>query len=382
MGALLPRKVLLLTRYDRLGASSRIRFLQFLPALAGLGFEFDIHPLFGNEYIATLYGGKKPSMGGVVVAFARRFASLLRRRRYDLVWLEKEALPWIPAWIESVLLSGIPYAVDFDDAWFHRYDLQRSVLLRLMLGGKIDAVMRQAAIVVAGNCYLAERAQQAGARQVTVIPSAIDLDRYPTGPALEPVTGDRRMVVGWIGTPVTAPYLGAIEPALRAVNAEMPVTLRIIGAKPPASFAGLTIELEPWSEATEIQSILGLDIGVMPLANTPWERGKCAYKLLQIMAAGRPVVASPVGANCEVVQPGVNGFLADATEEWIWALRALVQDEALRVRLGAAARRTVETKYSVHRVLPLLASALEQAIGEVRPDCPPNSDGSGVSGIE
>ena len=365
MDGLRPKKVLLLTRYDRLGASSRVRFLQFLPALAAQGFEFDVRPFFGDEYIRALYSGRKISIKSVAASYWRRLAALLQRRRYDLIWLEKEALPWTPGWIEAALLSGIPYVVDFDDAWFHRYDQQRSALLRSMLGGKIDLVMRRASMVVVGNDYLADRARQAGARRFVLIPSAIDLDRYPSGPFLDQIKhpANRQVIVGWIGTPITAPYLASIEPAFRAVAGEAPMALRIVGAQPPAVFAGLATDSVSWSETTEIQQILDLDIGIMPLANTLWEQGKCAYKLLQIMAAGRPVIASPVGANCKVVQHGINGFLADSTDEWITALRSLISDPALRHRLGAAARQTVELNYSTQKALPSLVSVLSDAIG-------------------
>src|SRR5450759_1277321 len=272
-------KILLLTRYDRLGASSRVRFLQFLPALAAQGFDFDVRPFFGDEYVRALYSGKTMSIASVAASYWRRLAVLLRRRRYDLIWLEKEALPWIPDWIETALLSGVPYVVDLDDAWFHRYDQQRSAFLRWMLGAKIDVVMRHASTVVVGNDYLAERARQAGARRIVLIPSTIDLDRYPSGPFLDQNKhpASRQVIVGWIGTPITAPYLASIEPAFRAVVGEAPMALRIVGAQPPADFAGLPTESVAWSEATEIKQILDLDIGIMPLANTVWEKGKCAY---------------------------------------------------------------------------------------------------------
>jgi glycosyltransferase involved in cell wall biosynthesis len=365
MDGLGPHKILLLTRYDRLGASSRVRFLQFLPALAALGFDFDVRPFFGDEYIRALYNGRKLSIASVAVSYWRRLAALLQRRHYDLIWLEKEALPWIPGWIETALLSGVPYVVDLDDAWFHRYDQQRSAFLRSMLGGKIDVVMRQASTVVVGNDYLADRARQAGARRIVLIPSTIDLDRYPAAPSLDQLKdpASRQVIIGWIGTPITAPYLASIEPAFRAIAAEAPMILRIVGAQPPAVFAGLATDSVSWSETTEIEQILGLDIGIMPLANTLWERGKCAYKLLQIMAAGRPVIASPVGANCKVVQHGINGFLASSTEEWITALRLLISDPALRHRLGAAARQTVELNYSAQKALPSLVSVLKDATG-------------------
>lgn len=365
-----PRKILLLSRYDRLGGSSRVRCLQFLPELTANGFDFDLRPFFDNDYLGALYSGRKISATSIAVFYWRRVAALLRRGDFDLIWIEKEALPWIPAWIEDALLGGVPYVIDFDDAWFHRYDQQPSALLRAVLGKKIDLLMRRASIVVVGNDYLADRARKAGAARIIMLPSVIDLDRYPPASSLELVERPpgKPAVVGWIGTPITAPYLELIEPAFRAVAAEMPVRLRIVGAKAPASFAGLDTETVAWSEATEIEQILDMDIGLMPLANTVWERGKCAYKLLQVMAAGRPVIASPVGANCKVVRHGVNGLLADTAEEWAAALRSLIADRPLARRLGAAARQTVERHYSKRVALPILASTLKEAMEAGGPD--------------
>lgn len=364
MGGNKPRKILLLTRYDRLGPSSRVRFLQFLPALTEKGFEFDVRPFFGNDYIRALYGDRRTSTASIVASYWRRLSALFNRQRYDLVWLEKEALPWVPGWLETALLGGVPYVVDLDDAWFHRYDLQRSAFLRTLLKGKIDRVMRRASIVVVGNDYLAERARQAGAQDIVLIPSAIDLARYPLAPALAEAvrSADRPVVVGWIGTPVTAPYLASVEPAVRVVAAALPMILRVVGAQAPAVFDGLAVESVSWSEETEVQQILDMDIGIMPLADTHWEQGKCAYKLLQIMAAGRPVIASPVGANRNVVKHGVNGFLACSTEEWVLALQTLISDPGLRYRLGVAARQAIEQNYSTQKVLLDLASVLEKAM--------------------
>src|SRR5437762_1712401 len=182
--------VLVLTRYERLGASSRIRFLQFLPALEKEGFTFDVRPLLDNAYVASLYGGPRVGVGNIMRAYARRFSALRRRMRYDLVWLEKEALPWLPTWIEIARLEGMPYVVDYDDAWFHRYE---DHWLKLLLGRKIDTVMQVADTVVAGNTYLARRARQAGAHRVEIVPTAIDLDRYQNlgAPAGE------TLAVGW-----------------------------------------------------------------------------------------------------------------------------------------------------------------------------------------
>jgi len=348
--------VLLLTRYERLGASSRIRFLQFLPALERQGFTFDVQPLLDNDYVRSLYGGRPAGIGNILRSYGRRFRALHRRMKYDLIWLEKEALPWFPTWVEIARLQGLPYVVDYDDAWFHRYE---NHWLSPLLGHKIDAVMRVAHTVVAGNDYLARRARQAGARDVEIVPTAIDLERYRD---VESAASSGAMRVGWIGIPLNAHYLTIVEPALRAVADG--IKLHVVGAPVPPQLAGIQAESFAWSEDNEIARISAFDVGIMPLHDMPWERGKCAYKLLQVMAAGKPVIASPVGANTQVVRHGVNGFLADTTGQWTEALRKLAADPDLRRRMGAEARRTVEESYSTAIVGPRLAVILSRAAQE------------------
>src|SRR5947209_5032982 len=254
--------VLALTRYDRLGASSRIRFLQFMPMLEQQGFTFDVQPLLDNAYVRSLYGGPRVGAANFLRSYARRFRALMRRMRYDVIWLEKEALPWLPTWLEIARLEGIPYVVDYDDAWFHRYE---NHWLSPLLGHKIDAVMRVAHTVVAGNDYLARRARHAGARHVEVVPTAIDLDRYRDLPA---TAQSRTATVGWIGIPLNAHYLTIAEPALRAVADAVKVKLHVVGAPVPREFGGIPAESFPWSEESEIARIAAFDIGIMPLHDT------------------------------------------------------------------------------------------------------------------
>ena len=173
-------KVLLLTRYEALAASSRVRFLQYLPGLERQGFDIEVAPLLSNAYVSALYGGPPVGVRELVASYARRLDVLLRRRHYDLLWVEKEALPWFPAWVEAVVSNGVPVVVDYDDAWFFRYSANRHALVRFFLRDKIGSVMRRATSVVVGNSYLAEYAEKAGAARVHVVPSVIDLDRYKT----------------------------------------------------------------------------------------------------------------------------------------------------------------------------------------------------------
>jgi len=348
-------RVLLLARYGALGASSRVRSLQFLPCLEQHGLEVDVASLFDDDYVTRLYDGRRPRWTSVAASYGRRVLQLLARGRYDVVWVEKELFPWLPAWADLALLrGGARLLVDYDDAVFHRYDAHRRGFVRRMLGGKIDAVMRAADVVVVGNAYLGARAQAAGARRVELLPTVVDTERYAPS-ARAP---GAPFTLGWIGTPRTARYLRPIAPVLAEVAAATSARLVLIGAGPEALAGVAGVEARPWSEDTEVGHLQGVDAGLMPLPDRPFERGKCGYKLVQFMACGKPVVASPVGVNAELVEHGATGFLADSPGQWREALLALAGDPQLCARLGAAGRRKVEAELSVAAIGPRLAGLL------------------------
>ena len=352
-------KVLLLSRYSRLGASSRLRFLQYLPLIAPKGWQVDVRPLFSDRYLQALYGGQS-RMGEVITGYWRRLRALVRAKRYDLIWLEKEAFPFMPVLAERLLVSvGVPYVVDYDDALFHRYDGHNSPLVRSLLGRKIDAVMRNAALVVAGNEYLAERARRAEARWVEIIPTVVDLTRYQVVPS----ACNHPLVVGWVGSPATSLYLRSIAFVFESLARELDLRFVALGASAEA-VRGLPIEVWPWSEETEVQSIQAFDIGIMPLVDSPWERGKCGYKLIQYMACGKPVIAAPVGVNKAIVEPGVNGFLADSNEDWLESIRVLRAEPELRKTMGRAGREKVQKKYCLQSTAPRLIAFFKKIKGE------------------
>jgi glycosyltransferase involved in cell wall biosynthesis len=236
-------------------------------------------------------------------------------------------------------------------------------VVRALLGGKIGSVMRNARVVLAGNAYLADFAVRSGARRVEPLPTVVDLDRYPPHDEQphEPAA-DRPFTVGWIGTPVTARYLDLVEGPLRDLHRRRPLQVRLIGADARAlAGSGLPVERVPWSENGEAAAIAGCDVGIMPLPDAPWERGKCGYKLIQYAACGLPVVASPVGVNTEIIDDGVSGVLASGGPDWTRALGALQDDPGLRRRMGAAGRARVENRYSVQVAAPRLAALLRAA---------------------
>ena len=360
--------VLALPRYGRTAPSSRYRILQFVPALAAQGIDIEVSPLLGDWYMAGLLAQRHPPLLPLVGAYLRRIRLLLRRRRPDLIWIEKELLPWLP-WLFERALLGVraPVLLDLDDSQFHRYDQSGSAVVRALLGDKIDRGMAAARIVTCGSPYIAERACRSGAARVVDLPTAIDLARYPPAPGAGDGAADgqarsKAFVIGWIGTPGNTHYLSAIEEPLRRLASEIPLRILVIGGR-PGILSGLPVEYRAWSEAGEIVDLQGIDVGVMPLPDRPWERGKCGLKLLQYMASSKPTIASPVGVNTVLVESGVTGFLADGTEDWLSSLRRLYADPPLRRAMGAAGRRRIEQSYSLAVTAPRMAALMREAAG-------------------
>lgn len=347
--------VLALCRYSRRGASSRLRFLDMLPALATDGIEVTACPFFDDAYLRAYDAGRR-DLPAVLRAYAGRLRRLVLPKRYDLLWIEKEALPWLPAGLERPLIGSAPFVLDFDDAWGLRYQDHRNPIVRGLLGDKWRRLLPRAALAICGNAHLAHWCAEMGARQSIIVPTVVDLDRYP--PSLPP--DNSVFTIGWIGTRSTLPHLAMAADALGRVCASGGGRLRLIGSE-PLCLHDVPVDFVPWQEAEEAAALAGVDVGIMPLPDEPWERGKCAYKLIQYMAAGRPVVASPVGANCEVVVDGVTGFLAETPEQWTAALERLRADPGLRAAMGAAGRRRVEQHYSIAAQVPRLAGALRAA---------------------
>ncbi|RAO75555.1 glycosyltransferase family 4 protein [Dyella jiangningensis] len=359
----MPVSVRLLSKFARLGASSRLRMLQYLPTLDRFGITVDHHPLLSDAYVKALYEGK--SYASRVLAgghYVKRIHELLRTNPGDLDWVEGEFLPFLPRSLEKAFMRGSrPFIAEYDDALFHRYDISSSAVVRSMLGNKIDAVMRDAACVIAGNRYLAERAQSVGAARVEVIPTVVNADRY------KPVVHKERerLVIGWIGSPVTQHYLYALHGALREVCARHGAFLRLIGARPEVAerLPGVPLECVPWTEQDEVALLSGMDVGIMPLLDGPWERGKCGYKLVQYMACGLPVLASPIGVNSDLVKPDVNGFLPVSSDDWIETLSLLLSSVEVRQRLGMAGRARVEAELCVQVQAPRLAEVMHGVAG-------------------
>lgn len=359
--ALKPLRVLALTKYCRLGASSRMRTLQYLPWFQEAGLDVTVQALLGDNQLQARYGRGKYGYWALLDAYAQRVKALLGRHSFDVLWIEKEALQWWPLWAERALLRGVPYVLDYDDAVFHSYDMHTNALVRHVFGRRLDGLMAGARLVVAGNEYLAQRARSAGAPWVEVVPTAVDLERYPAPGAAKSSASDGLPRVVWIGSPSTVKYLQLIAATLQTLAQRRSFVLRVIGGG-AVDIPGLQTEVVDWSEATEVKALQSADVGVMPLEDTPWERGKCGYKLIQYMACGLPVIGSAVSANNDIVVHGQTGMLARSADNWLESLEALLADAALRQQMGQAGRVRAEGLYCIQQTGPRLAGLLKKTI--------------------
>lgn len=342
--------------------SQRFRLEQWAIPLASRGIEIDFLPFADRSVMKLLSLPGRHAMKGfaLLAAFARRLRTLRRMTTYDAVVLHRSAALFGPAILERSLPRRAPLIYDFDDAIF----LQHTAAVNRWFGwlkfaGKTATICRLAHHVVVGNDYLAEYAGRYNAR-VTIVPTSIDTDAYRPQPRS---SRGGPVIVGWTGSSTSQTHLELFVPTLRALVARRAIELRVISNRPP-DLEGVPHVWEPWDDTREAEAIGNFDIGIMPMPDDAWSKGKCALKALQCMATGVATVASAVGANREVIEHGKNGLLASSPEEWLGQLERLIDDEGLRARLGAEARRTVVEKYSMARSSSLLSEVILDTVAQ------------------
>ena len=341
------QRVLVLSRFARNGSSSRLRHYIFEEPLRELGYELTIAPFFEEDYLTARYGGRRYPLWRIAWRYLIRIGTLLNARRFDLLWVEKEILPYMPAALEFMLLpKGIPMVLDFDDAWWHRFLEEDAPPIAPIMLKKFDALVARAAIATGPNEVVTKELEARGARDVRRISGAIDVERYRRIAAEidRPTSGPLR--VGWIGTPLNAErYLPPIMPILNELSASGLIEVHLIGAG--EAVAELDAVRHVWSEDTEIDRIASLDVGIMPLSDDPFSRGKSGYKLVQFLACGRPVIGSPVGFNQAFLCENDFGIAATTPEEWRAALIELAKDRTRLAAMGARGQNYIRKHYSM-----------------------------------
>lgn len=342
-------------------AVTRFRLQQFTPALRRAGIEAHIRPFLTTEELRLLYSGtwSRDMLRAAKRAITRRLLDITQAKRFDAVVVQREAALVGPPIIEWALTALVrrPLVFDFDDAVWLTYTSPtygRWLPRLVKMPSKVKFTLRAATQVIAGSNHLAAFAQQHNAN-VTVIPTTVDTDQF-----VPCRSKNETPILGWIGSHSTGPYLRSVMPALARVAQTHKFKLRVIGAKIDAP--GVPVEHVPWSPEGEVANLQSFDIGLYPMPDDAWARGKAGLKAIQYMACGVPVVASPVGATNQIVRHGHNGLLAGSEAQWVQAITRLLDDDGLRTTMGNVGREDAVTNWSLRKFESVFVNVMKLAM--------------------
>lgn len=343
------------------GASpgQRVRIESWRPHLRELGWTVDMYAFEDSRLREVLYaqGRSAAKAARLLSCYGQQLRRVMAMPSCDVLLVYREATLLGPAFLERLARrGGVPMVYDVDEPIFMPYRSPTSGWASLLkFPGKTRSLFRLADQVMAINSLIGEYAARYNP-SVTVVPNFVDVQRYRPG---EPRSDERSRLV-WTGSHTTMSNLATIAPALRRLQEDLAVPLRVVGSG-SVDLPGVAIELRQWSAETEISDMQDCDIGLVPLTDLPWNPWKFYLKTVQYMALGLPVVARRMGSNTEMIEDGVNGFLVETQDEWYQRLRTLVTNPDLRRRMGAAARATAVRNYSVEAQMSRVAAVFERA---------------------
>ncbi|MBX7108832.1 MAG: glycosyltransferase family 4 protein [Chitinophagales bacterium] len=352
-------------RPDRNG-SQRFRMEQFFPYLEKAGCRCDYSWFLNERDDRIFYRRGNVLQKGLVLwkAIAIRTRDVLRAGRYDIVFIQREAFMTGAVWFEKMFArSGAKMIFDFDDAiWLEDTSEANQRFKWLKRPAKTAEIIAMANHVIAGNSYLAHYAEQYN-RHVTTVPTVVDTLRYTASDT--PGKAGKPVVIGWLGSSSTMKHFRLLLPVLEKLKEKYNerIIIKVVADK-SSTAAAPWIVLEPWSSEREVELLRSFDIGVMPLPDDEWSKGKCGFKAIQYMAMKMPAVVSAVGVNTSIITHGRNGFIATSAEEWGQYLSMLIEDQGTRENIGLAARKTVEVQYSVQSQLPVLTALFHTLAGK------------------
>jgi glycosyltransferase involved in cell wall biosynthesis len=335
-------RVLFLPAFGREGASSRFRVYQYLEPLRAAGWRVRAIPPPGRSRRSRSWHSVRAITGALGA---------------DVVVLQKRL---IGRALGALVRVNSRLVYDLDDAiWAEQPGVAAPAYEMARRRTNLHRVASRALVVSVGNEYLA-RYFAGVARDVTIVPTAVDADRFRPAPR----TGGP-VVIGWVGNPENLLYLEPLGPVFTRLAQALPgrFVLRVVSRSPASVPAGVPHEFRRWSLEREVEELQQFDIGIMPLADDEWARGKCGLKAIQYMSVGAAAVVSPVGANREIVAHGVDGLWAQTPDDWFRQLHRLVVDGGERRRLAEAALNVVAERYSLRSVFPSLADLLQDVAG-------------------
>jgi glycosyltransferase involved in cell wall biosynthesis len=339
-----------------------MRVLQYIPELQKHGYDIEVLPLFDDQYLNDKYQNLQVSILKIAKCYLLRIYNLRKIQKRKVIMIEKELFPYLPAIVERFLsLFGFNYIVDYDDAIFHNYDDSKNIFFRVFFKNKIDVVMQNASLVICGNSYLRVRAIKAGAKNTVLIPTVVDISRYPKKDVF---FDSNNITIGWIGSPSTQKYIENLSAPITKFFKKNNGALLVIGAHESIKsfFPDIKIIVKPWSEELEVQYIMKMDIGIMPLIDSNWEQGKCGYKLIQYMACGIPVIASPVGVNKKIVTDSCSGILANRLGEWDMSFEDIISSRERFKNFSDSGRQAVTNYYELKVQTKALVKAFQSSI--------------------
>ena len=320
------------------------------------GYEIVQQSLLSDDYLNNKFAGKKINLLLIAKFYLKRLLFILKNRDAELAIVYMEVFPYLPYWIENfLLLKSVPYIVDIDDAIFLNYQTNRGHFLYYLLKNKFGQLFANARAVFSGSPFLSSIIANHGAT-VLPIPTVVDMNYYSVTKKFDDLDS-RPITIGWMGSPSTARNLTAIQPALKEVVKKFNAKLFFVGSGPLPEFNSIA-EIKDWSIHTELEDLRKMDIGIMPLEDNEWNRGKCGFKIIQYMAIGLPTVGSPVGVNSEIIENNVTGYLASTHEEWVSSLSQLINDRMKLRNFGTAGRKRAQKIYSLQATLPLVSNAV------------------------
>lgn len=353
-----------LHRPDR-SPSQRYRFEQYIKFLEEQEYPSSFSYLL-NEHDDRVFYAPGHYFGKLLIllkSVSKRLAEVFFKRLPPVVFVQRECFMLGSAFFEKRYAKRSRLIFDFDDSiWLQQVSEGNKKLAFLKNAGKTKEIIRAAHLVIAGNEYLASYARNYNPR-VIIIPSTIDTDKYTT----KEIVAKENIVIGWSGSFSTIAHFESAVEALQVLKNKYGSRLSFIVIGDPTYYnEPLSIKGVPWNAATEVEDLHRFDIGIMPLPDDEWTRGKCGMKGLQFMAAGIPTVMSPVGVNKEIIQDLENGFLAVTAEEWVEKLSLLIESAELRKKFSINGRKTVEEKYSVNANQGKYLEAMRRVLGDNR----------------
>lgn len=360
-------RVLFLTRYPMEGASSRYRVFQYLPHLSALGVQADTQSFMDTPMYRLSFGPGRTAakIWATLKATLRRLWVLRHWRRYDILYLQRELLPFGPPILEHWLKwRGAILCFDYDDALFiKKASRYNKIATALRSSRKTADLLRLVDCVVAGNDWLRDKAFDAGARRAVTLEVAEDTTRIAIH---SPHCNTSPVTIGWLGSPSTVKYLHLLAPVLQKIAADYPdVTWELMGGH-EFFMEGVDWQLFEWSMESELAALARFDIGLMPLPAEDWAKGKSGGKARTYMAAGVVPVVSAIGYNVELIQDRETGCLCETAQDWQDALTSLISDAALRQRLAQAARIEVETRFDPKNIAQEMVETLRQVSNDAR----------------